>query len=116
VGTITLCPGRAHGNCYESDLPGNLFYALIGRYAGWSELTLQLGSQLAEVTDTTVRPYHPRITWDTPQDTRAITLGYQLPLPLTADALCAMLSRHRTRLAARHGCADCTEPLLPGGP
>ncbi|MGH7841787.1 MAG: eCIS core domain-containing protein, partial [Candidatus Binataceae bacterium] len=27
VGIITLCPGARPENCYESDLPGNLFYA-----------------------------------------------------------------------------------------
>jgi hypothetical protein len=110
VGTITFCPGNLPENCYESDLPGNLFYALIGRHVGWSELTLQLGSQLAEITDTAKRPYHPKITWDTPQDTAAIRLGYGLPLPLTTGALCAMLAANRTFLAARHGCADCLAP------
>ena len=91
-GTITLCPGAATANCYESDLPGNLFYALIGRHVGFSELTLQLGSQFAELTDLP-RPGRPAITWDTPDDTAAITLGFHLPLPLTQTALCSAVGR-----------------------
>jgi len=110
VGVITLCPGVALENCYESDLPGNLFYALIGRYVGWSELTLQLGSQLAELTDTRSTPAHQVVTWDSPQDTSAISLGYHLPLPLTAAALCRALPAARSTLSIKAGCIDCFEP------
>jgi outer membrane protein OmpA-like peptidoglycan-associated protein len=110
VGIITLCPGARVENCYESDLPGNLFYALIGRFVGWSQLTLQLGSQLAELTDTGVRPGHPSVTWDTPDDTAAIAVGFALPLPLTQSALCDFVPKFRAALAKREGCADCTEP------
>jgi peptidoglycan hydrolase-like protein with peptidoglycan-binding domain len=113
VGIITLCPGIIPESCYESDLPGNLFYALIGRHIGWSELTLQLGSQLAELTDVTPRPARPAITWDTPDDTAAISLGFRLPLPLTAAALCGMVSPARGTLALRSGCKDCLD--LPKG-
>jgi Domain of unknown function (DUF4157)/Bacterial toxin 44 len=109
VGIITLCPGLLSENCYESDLPGNLFYALIGRHVGWSELTLQLGSQLAELTDEP-RKGRPAITWDTPDDTAAITLGFSLPLPLTRAALCGELSTARMSLALRKGCQDCLVP------
>jgi len=112
VGIITLCPGlNPRGqNCYESDLPGNLFYALIGRHVGWSELTLQLGSQYAELTDITPMPMHPVITWDTPQDTTAISLGYRLPLPLTRSTLCSAVPPARGGLAFRAGCDDCLDP------
>ena len=111
VGIITLCPGARIENCYESDLPGNLFYAVIGRFVGWSELTLQLGSQLAELTDTGVRPGHPSVTWDTPDDTAAITVGFRaLSLPLTQSSLCAVVPKVRGALAKRDGCADCLDP------
>lgn len=111
VGIITLCPGTAPQNCYESDLPGNLFYALIGRFIGWSELTLQLGSQLAELTDP-VRPGHPAVTWDSPEDTAAIHLGFALgaKLPLTKSDLCGAVVPARGSLDARTGCEDCLEP------
>ncbi len=107
-GTITLCHGSAPENCYETDLPGNLFYARIGRHIGFSELTLQLGSQLAELTDLP-RPGRPVITWDTPDDTAAITLGFALPLPLTRTAFCAAIGPARSTLAARTGCDDCPD-------
>lgn len=110
VGIITLCPGTGPQNCYESDLPGNLFYALIGRFIGWSELTLQLGSQYAELTDVTPRPARPAVTWDTPDDTAAIRLGYHLPLPLSSGALCGSVTPGRPSLNARHGCQDCLDP------
>jgi len=113
VGIVTLCPGSVAENCYESDLPGNLFYALIGRHVGWSELTLQLGSQLAELTDVTPRPARPVITWDSPEDTFAISLGFRLPLPLTRAALCSALPAARGSLDSRSGCEDC--PDLPVG-
>ena len=109
VGIVTLCPGSNPENCYESDVPGNLFYALIGRFVGWSELTLQLGSQLAELTDKP-RPARPVVTWDTPNDTAAIHLGYGLPLPLTRGALCGGIGPARATLGARNGCQDCLDP------
>jgi hypothetical protein len=110
VGIITLCPGTNPENCYESDLPGNLFYALIGRFVGWSELTMQLGSQFAELTDVTPRPSRPAVTWDSPEDTAAISLGFGLPLPLSLASLCASIPPARARLDARTGCEDCTTP------
>ena len=113
TGVITLCPGSAPENCYESDITGNIFYALIGRFIGWSELTLQLGSQLAELTDSRRTPIHPVVTWDTPDDTAGIHLGFHLPLPLTNSALCGMLAAHRSALSIKIGCADCTEIFIP---
>lgn len=113
TGVITLCPGSAPENCYESDITGNIFYALIGRFIGWSELTLQLGSQLAELTDTRTTPIHPRVDWDTPDDTFGINLGFSLPLPLTNAALCSAVGTNRSALSIKTGCADCTETFVP---
>jgi|HubBroStandDraft_6_1064221.scaffolds.fasta_scaffold00862_13 hypothetical protein len=110
-GTITLCPGAAAaGNCYESDLPGNLFYAYIGRFIGWSELTLQLGSELAELTDLP-RAGRPAVTWDSPEDTAAIHLGFRLAasLPLTRAALCGAVGPARSSLDSVAACEDCSE-------
>ncbi len=109
TGVVTICPGVAAENCYESDLTGNIFYALIGRFIGWSERTLQLGSQLAELTDTRVTPTHPAVTWDSPEDTAAIALGFGMPLPITAASLCGILSPARSTLSHKAGCDDCTE-------
>ena len=113
VGVITFCPGSARENCYESDLPGNLFYALIGRFAGWSLLTLQLGSQFAELTDTRRTSAHPRATWDSPEDTAGINLGFGLPLPLTSTSLCSSVGPARRRLSIKTGCDDCTDRIMP---
>jgi outer membrane protein OmpA-like peptidoglycan-associated protein len=110
TGVVTICPGAASENCYESDLTGNLFYALIGNFVGFSELTLQLGSQLAELTDRRVTPAHPAVTWDSREDTKAILLGFGFPLPLTAGALCRVLPPVRSTLSHKAGCEDCTEP------
>jgi hypothetical protein len=110
VGIVTLCPGGSSPqNCYESDLPGNIFYALIGRHVGFSELTLQLGSQLAELTDLP-RPGRPAVTWDSPEDTAAIHLGFSLgaSLPLSRASLCGSVTPSRGVLDARTGCDDCT--------
>ncbi|MGH9508475.1 MAG: eCIS core domain-containing protein [Terriglobales bacterium] len=104
--TITLCPGSAPENCYLTDLPGNLFYALIGRFVGWSELTLQLGSQLAQLTGTGA--------WDPPQDTAAIHLGFSLPLPMSVTGLCGVLPPARGSLTSKSGCDDCLEPTTAG--
>lgn len=109
-GTITLCSTPNSENCYESDLPGNLFFALIGRYVGFSETTLQLGSQLAELTDLP-RPGRTKITFDTPDDTAAISLGFRsLPVPLTKSAFCSAIVPARGKLAQRTGCEDCIDP------
>ena len=116
VGIITLCPGSnpSGQNCYESDLPGNVLFGLIGRYAGWSELALQLGSQYAELLDVVPRPARPNITWDSPEDTAMINFGYNslLSLPLTRSALCRALPPARGRFAIVN-CEDCTERTYP---
>jgi outer membrane protein OmpA-like peptidoglycan-associated protein len=112
VGNLTLCPGSSlPQNCYEADLPGNLFYALVGRFVGLTELTLQLGSQLAELTDLP-RPGRPVVTWDSPQDTAAIHLGFGLgaTLPLSRASLCGAVPPAHGSLDAL-GCDDCLTPF-----
>jgi len=47
--TITLCPGSPGINCFEKDLPGNVLYAHVGGFVGFSENALQLGSQWAQL-------------------------------------------------------------------
>jgi Domain of unknown function (DUF4157)/Bacterial toxin 44 len=98
--TITLCPASA-SDCYQTDVPGNLFYAHVGRFVGWTELVLQLGSQVAQLMATR--------TWDPPEDPPMITLGFNLPDPLTRGGLCATLHANRS-LFTMHPCANCREP------
>jgi Bacterial toxin 44 len=102
-GTITLCAGAGPENCYLTDLPGNLFYALIGKFVGFSELTLQLGSQFAQLTS----PSGP--SWDPPEDTAAIRVGFALPLPLTSTALCRAVAAAHGGLTAKAKCSDCAQ-------
>lgn len=104
--TITLCAGPATENCYLTDLPGNLFYALIGRFVGFSERTLQLGSEFAQLTGTGA--------WDPPQDTAAITIGFALPLPLSSGGLCSLLVPLRGGLNTRPNCRDCQQLTTAG--
>jgi outer membrane protein OmpA-like peptidoglycan-associated protein len=98
-GTITLCP-TSGSDCYQTDVPGNLFYAHVGRFVGWTELVLQLGSQFAQLASTR--------GWDPPEDTRMISLGFALPDPLSDSALCAALAGSRS-IFALHPCANCSE-------
>ena len=113
-GTITLCPGTGVNpiNCYESDMPGNMFFALIGRHVGMTELTLQLGSQLAELMDRPRPPIRPAIAWDTADDTASIAVGFSLPLPLSAASLCAAVDPARATLQQRNDCDDCLSSVM----
>ncbi len=97
--TITLCPGTA-SDCFRTDVPGNLFFAHVGRFVGWTELSLQLGSQFAQLTSTGA--------FDTPDDTAMIRLGFRLPDPLTRSALCAAINANRSIFVLRP-CDNCSE-------
>lgn len=94
--TVTLA-----GMCLLKDVPGNLFYAHVGRFAGWQELTLQLGSQWAQLMATKA--------WDPPEDTALIALGFNLPEPLTEEGLRDALSGGAAGLSK--SCAVCGEPV-----
>jgi Bacterial toxin 44 len=98
--TIALCP-HPSGSCFGTDLPGNLFYATVGRFVGFTELSLQLGSQFAQLESTS--------TWDPPEDTAMISIGFGLPDPLDGSSLCSAMSglRNQVRL---HPCVNCDEP------
>jgi hypothetical protein len=102
--SITLCGGGADNHCYLTDLPGNMFYALIGKYVGFNERTLQLGSQFAQLTSPT------NVSWDPPEDTAAIRLGFSLPLELSEAKLCAAMPKWRSSLNTKPACPDCNQP------
>lgn len=97
--TITLCPSTA-SDCFITDVPGNLFYAHIGRFVGWTELALQLGSQFAQLDSSAA--------WDPPEDTRMISLGFALPDPLSRSDLCSAINANRSIFMLRD-CANCDE-------
>lgn len=86
---VTLCPDQAI-DCFESSLPGNLFFGYMGAYLGFSTLALQLGSQIANLREAG--------GWDSPDDTLAVKLGATAPRPLTRDSLCAILEQYGSDL------------------
>lgn len=96
--TITLCRTTL-SDCYNTDVPGNIFYAHVGRFVGWSELILQLGSQYAQLSSTVP-------AWDPPEDTQLINASYALPDPLTSGGLCTMLAANRS-IFALQPCRNC---------
>jgi hypothetical protein len=100
-GTITLCAGAPGVNCYGTDVPGNLFYATVGRYVGFTEDALQLGSQWAQLTSTS--------SWDPVEDTQMISFGYGLPGSLDHAGFCAALQSVKGAFT-RGKCLDCGEP------
>jgi hypothetical protein len=95
--TVTLC-----GACYEHDLPGNLFYAYIGNFCGFSLNALQLGSQFAELLPSSSGG------WDPPEDTAAIDLGFNLPPALDSTSLCDALRSAGSSVTIRR-CAVCAK-------
>lgn len=99
--TITLCPAVA-SNCFIKDVPGNIFYAHIGRFVGWSELTLQLGSQFAQLDSSA--------TWDSPEDTRMISFAFRLSDPLSTAALCRAINSNRSVFNIQN-CSNCSDSL-----
>ncbi|MBI5517673.1 MAG: OmpA family protein [Deltaproteobacteria bacterium] len=101
-GTTTLC-----GICFGNDVPGNVLYGHLGRWLGYSELALQLGSQLAQL-GTSKR-------WDPAHDTAAIHLGFALSYPVSGATLCAALHASKNRLNV-HQCVACTAPLQGNPP
>ena len=98
--TITLCPSSG-SDCFPTDAPGNLFYAHIGKFIGWTELSLQLGSEFAQLESTR--------TWDPPEDTRMISIGFALPDPLSRADFCSAITSNRTSFSLQP-CNNCPEP------
>jgi len=117
AGCPPMCPGdptvTIGGICFENDLPGNLFYAYIGRFVGYSLNSLQLGSQFAELQP------NSSSNWDSPEDTAAITLGFGLPQgTLSRSALMSALHSPSAGVRVRQ-CAPCPvvfNPTVPLNP
>lgn len=98
---VTFCPPDAR-NCFGTDLPGNIFYAHLGRFVGFTRLALQLGSQFAQLESTR--------SWDPPEDTAMIDAGFGLPDPLDRSSLCAAISSLRGVVNLK-ACTACAEPF-----
>ncbi len=82
--SIVLCDHQSCG-WYEASMPGNIFYAYIGRVAGFTEIELRAGAVFAQQTDPDNNPdtndWQPSwspIGLDQATDQTAITLGFQL--------------------------------------
>lgn len=99
--TITMCPVTP-SDCFVKDVPGNLFYAHVGRFVGWTELALQLGSQFAQLESSA--------HWDPPEDTRMISFGFGLPDPLTRSDLCSAINANRSIFDLQN-CSNCPEEV-----
>ena len=97
--TITLCPSTG-SDCFRTDVPGNLFYAHVGKFVGWTELSLQLGSEFAQLESTK--------SWDPPDDTQMISIGFSLPDPLTRGSLCSTITASRASFVLQP-CSNCVE-------
>jgi hypothetical protein len=100
--TLTMC-----GKCYENNLPGDLLYASVGRFCGFSLNALQLGSQFAELQPDSTG------NWDPPGDTADINLGFNLPADLTRGNLCGALAG-AAGITVRP-CAPCSVSFPSGG-
>ncbi len=98
--TITMCAGTGT-ICVNTDVPGNLVYAHLGVWVGFTELALQLGSQFAQLESTT--------SWDPPEDTAMIHAGAGLPDPLTRADVCSVMASLRGSVTV-HTCRSCSEP------
>lgn len=99
------------GTCFENDLPGNIFYAHIGRFCGFSRNTLQLGSQFAELLPSSSGGF------DTPEDTAAINLGFDLPTSgITVTNMTSALRSAGSSVRLRPSCALCSVTFRPAVP
>lgn len=94
------------GFCVEHDLPGNLFYAHIGGFCGFSLNALQLGSQFAELQRDSSS------SWDPPEDTAAIALGFGLPSVVSRPTLEAAVRGGAGRIRIRT-CSECPVSWTP---
>lgn len=97
--SVTLCPSL-RGACFNTDVPGNLFYAHLGRFVGFTELALQLGSQWAQLSSTA--------HWDPPEDSAMISAGFGMAHPLGRSTLCTTVDAIRGSISGR-ACMPCAE-------
>ncbi len=98
--TITLL-----GACYGSDLPGNIFYAYLSGFCGFSRTTVHLGSQFAQLQENAGKH------WDPPEDTAAMDLGYDLPTALITRAVLSAALKAAASALPTMPCAVCQKLL-----
>jgi hypothetical protein len=123
--SILLCD---HKECkwYERSMPGNIFYAYVGRVAGFGELDIRFGAIYAQQRDPENDP--ALNDWflglDQASDQAAIELGFEM-YGLTRgssnetavrDAFKTALGHHGDRLAAGSEPTSFIAPEFPVGP
>jgi RHS repeat-associated protein len=120
--SIVLC-GTDGCEWYEYSMPGNIFYAYVGRAAGFSEFEIRTGAVYAQQTDPENRWWLN--TWyglDQASDQAAIELGFELYNFTVGGSISEDLLRmhfkylmrtYRNRLAQAD---EPTEPYIPGFP
>jgi hypothetical protein len=87
----------------RKDLPGNVLFANVGAFVGFSENARQLGSQWAQLNPGGGRHWVP------PEDTQMINFGFNLPTPLTIATFCTALQSAKSDFKT-HTCKDYSEP------
>jgi RHS repeat-associated protein len=83
--SIMLCDNEASCDWYEYSMPGNIFYAYVGRVAGFTEAEIRAGAVYAQLTDpenvpekNDWQPWWSPIGLDQATDQAAIELGFQM--------------------------------------
>lgn len=112
AGCPPMCPGEPTvtigTTCYENDLPGNILFAHISRFVGFSRTVVHLGSQYAELLPTSSRD------WDSAEDTAALNLGFGLPQTnITRTIITSALRGARVTVRNCTPCSTVFSPRVP---
>lgn len=120
VGCPAMCAGdptiTIAGKCYPNDLPGNIFYAYISRFVGFSRNAVHLGSQIAELQP------NSSSNWDPPEETAALDLGFDLGFDPSTGTQRPTVSRSElvsavdTAAVTRRSCTPCSVLYNPNVP
>jgi hypothetical protein len=119
--SIMLC-GTDECGWFDYSMPGNIFYAYVGRAAGFSEFEIRAGAIYAQQTDPENIPWlNTYYGLDQASDQAAIELGFELYENTfgtgSEDVLRGEFKRLVMNYRDRLGKADePTEPYVPGFP
>jgi hypothetical protein len=83
--SIMLCESEADCDWYEYSMPGNIFYAYVGRVVGFTEFEIRAGAIYAQQKDpendpekNDWQPWWSPIGLDQATDVAALELGFQM--------------------------------------
>jgi hypothetical protein len=116
--SIMLCD---HETCdwYEASMPGNIFYAYVGRAAGFTEFEIRAGAVYAQQVDPENDPNTNNWPWWSPwgldqaTDQAAITLGFQIyNMTHGSSNANVVMSAFKTTLKQHRGWLDHEIPPL----